>query len=40
MKTFEEIAAYLKCNVQDGDMVFILGAGDIIKLSELLTAEK
>ncbi len=36
IKEFEDIAKYLKENAKDGDMIFLMGAGDIIKLSELL----
>ncbi len=32
----EKIAEYLRANLQDGDMLIVMGAGDIIKLDELL----
>ncbi len=32
----EEIAAYLRRELRDGDMLIIMGAGDIIRLDELL----
>lgn len=36
MKSFEEIAGYLKKNVKKDDMVFVMGAGDIVNLCGLI----
>jgi UDP-N-acetylmuramate--alanine ligase len=36
IESFEEIAAYLEEKVSDGDTVIVMGAGDIIKLSDML----
>lgn len=36
LPSFEEIAAYLRRTLKDGDMLIVMGAGDIIKLDELL----
>ncbi len=36
LESFEKIAAYLEENVEAGDTVIVMGAGDIIKLSDLL----
>ncbi|MBR5228340.1 MAG: UDP-N-acetylmuramate--L-alanine ligase, partial [Firmicutes bacterium] len=36
--TLEEIAAYVKENVQPGDVVITMGAGDIFKVAEMLMA--
>ena len=36
IESFEKIAAYLEENVKEGDTVIVMGAGDIIKLSDLL----
>lgn len=34
--SFDEIAAYLKQTLQEGDMLIVMGAGDIIKLDDIL----
>lgn len=36
ISSFEDIAAYLRKNMRDGDMLIVMGAGDIIKLDGLL----
>lgn len=36
LDSFESIAKYLDENVKDGETVIVMGAGDIIKLSEML----
>ena len=36
LSSFEKIAAYLKKSLRDGDMLIVMGAGDIIKLDGLL----
>ncbi len=36
LESFEEIAHYLRSELRDGDMLIVMGAGDIIKLDELL----
>lgn len=36
IKEFKDIAEYLKDNVKGNDMVFIMGAGDIIKLADII----
>ena len=36
IESFEKIAAYLEENVSEGDTVIVMGAGDIIKLSDML----
>ncbi len=36
LPSFNEIAAYLRRTLTDGDMLIVMGAGDIIKLDELL----
>ncbi|MBQ8551203.1 MAG: UDP-N-acetylmuramate--L-alanine ligase [Clostridia bacterium] len=36
LPSFDEIAAYLRRTLTDGDMLIVMGAGDIIKLDELL----
>lgn len=36
IKNFNDIAEYLKENVRKNDMVFIMGAGDIIKLADII----
>ncbi len=36
IESFEKIAAYLEKSVADGDTVIVMGAGDIIKLSDML----
>ncbi len=40
IKEFSDIADYLKKNVKPGDMVFIMGAGDIIKLADIVVDKK
>lgn len=37
--TFEEIESYLRRNVQEGDLVLTVGAGDIVQVSDALTAD-
>ena len=37
LDSFEKIAAYIRENAREGDMVFLMGAGDIIRVEELLT---
>lgn len=39
MDTFEEIANYVKKNVEKDDLVITMGAGDIYKVGELIIAE-
>ena len=34
---FEDIAAYLKENVQEGDIVFTMGAGDVVNIGGMIT---
>ena len=34
IKTFDEIEAYLKKELSDGDIVFTMGAGDVVKIGE------
>lgn len=36
IETFEEIVEFLKENLQDGDMVVTMGAGDVYKIGEML----
>ncbi len=36
IESFEKIAAYLEENIKDGDTVIVMGAGDIIKLSDIM----
>lgn len=36
MKEFSDIADYLRRHVEENDMVFVMGAGDIIELTEML----
>ncbi len=36
LPSMAEIAAYLKRELRDGDMLIVMGAGDVIKLDELL----
>ena len=36
IKEFNDIAKYLQENAKDGDMVFLMGAGDIINISDIL----
>lgn len=40
IKEFEYIAKYLKENVKNNDMIFIMGAGDIIKLADVIDSLK
>ena len=35
--TFEEIAAYVNGAAKDGDMILVMGAGDVIHVAETLT---
>ena len=37
ISSFEEIMQYLKENVQENDIILIIGAGNITKLSHMLT---
>jgi len=36
IKEFEDIAKHLKNNAKENDMIFLMGAGDIIKLAEVI----
>ena len=36
LDSFEKIAAYIRENAREGDMIFLMGAGDIIKVEKLL----
>lgn len=33
---FKDIAAYLKENVREGDIVFTMGAGDVVNINDLI----
>ena len=37
LDSFEKIASYIRENAREGDMVFLMGAGDIIRVEELLS---
>ncbi len=39
MKTFDEVAEYVRENAKEGDMVITMGAGDIYKIGEMLLEE-
>lgn len=36
IESFDEIAEYLKENVKDGDIVFTMGAGDVVNINDLI----
>lgn len=36
LDSFEDIAAYLKANVKEGDIVFTMGAGDVVNINKLI----
>ena len=33
---FEDIAEFLKKNVKEGDIVFTMGAGDVVNINKLI----
>ncbi len=40
IEEFNEIADFLKNNVKDGDIVFTMGAGDVVNINDLLEQRK